>query len=370
MYLWEQEDWPNFNVDHESLSKPLADLARQQGALLARVDALGFEMQDELHLKFATEDIMKSSEIEGEMLPEDQVRSSIARSWNYDMAGLVNSAQEVDGVVAMMLDATENFNQPMTEDRLLEWNTGLFPEGKSGMLEVQTGSYRDDVKGPMQVVSGPIGRQRVHFEALPANRVPEEMARFLDWFNSNQAVEPLLGAGLAHLWFLTIHPFDDGNGRVARALTDMLLARADGRSKRCYSIYSQVMAERNDYYGHLERAQKRSMDATIWMLWFFEMLSRAMQNSEDVIGAVGAKSEWWKKHGSTIMNDRQRQVVNLLLGSFEGKLSSSKYAKLTKVSQDTASRDLNDLLEKGLMVKIGGGRSTRFWLEGRVPEDG
>jgi Fic family protein len=363
VYLWQQPEWPTLTWDNQSLSTLLARVSRKQGRLLGKMEALGFELRDEAHLRTLTEDVIKSSEIEGEELEPDQVRSSIARRLGMDVAGLIPSDRTVDGVVEMMLDATSNFGDPLTEERLYGWHSALFPTGRRGMQRIKVGEWRDDSEGPMQVVSGPMGRERVHYEAPPAARVPNEITEFLRWFEKPGDTDPLLISGLAHLWFVTIHPFDDGNGRIARAIADMALARFEDSPKRFYSLSAQIRLERKDYYSTLEWTQKGEVDVTRWQTWFLECFERALDGASETLSAVMTKARFWERFAKAALNDRQIKVLNSVLNEFEGKLTSSKWAKLAKCSQDTAGRDIADLIEKGALTKdAGGGRSTSYSL--------
>lgn len=363
VYLWERADWPNFVWNDASLSSLLAKVSREQGRLVGKMEALGFELRSEAHLHTLTEDVVKTSEIEGEHLESDQVRSSIARRLGLDVAGLVPSDRDVDGVVDMMLDATGNYGEPLTEERLFAWHASLFPTGRSGMQEVRVGKWRDDSHGPMQVVSGPMGRETVHYEAPPADRVPKEMAQFLRWYEAPGESDPNLIAGLAHLWFVTIHPFDDGNGRIGRAIADMTLARSEESSQRFYSLSAQIRQERKAYYHNLEWTQKGELDVTRWQTWFLECLQRAVGSAEDTLESVLVKARFWERFAREALNERQIKVLNRVLDGFEGKLTSSKWAKLAKCSQDTAARDINDLIKRGVLRKNpGGGRSTSYSL--------
>jgi len=362
-YIWEIEDWPKLHWDDHALAASLARTSRAQGRLLGRMEHLGFELRGEAHLRTLTEDVVKSSEIEGEKLPPDQVRSSIARRLGMDVGGLVAADRNVEGVVEMMLDATENYQKPLTKDRLFAWHAALFPTGRSGMSKIKVGAWRDEESGPMQVVSGPMGRERVHYEAAPADRLPGEMKKFLAWFENPGDTDPLLVAGLAHFWFVTIHPFADGNGRIARAIADMALARSERTGQRFYSMSGQIRAERNDYYNTLERTQKATLDITSWQGWFLECLLRAIDGAQDTLAAVLQKARFWERFAKQPLNERQIKVLNRLLDGFEGKLTSSKWAKLAKCSQDTAHRDILDLIERGALQKDpGGGRSTSYSL--------
>jgi Fic family protein len=332
------------------------------------MQALGFELRREAQLSTLTEDVVRSSEIEGEKLDSEQVRSSIARRLGMDVSGLVPSDRYVDGVVEMMLDATTHYAQPLTAERLFGWHAALFPTGYSGLHNITVGRWRTDSGGPMQVVSGPQGRQKVHYEAPPAARIAKEMKRFLSWFKAPGDCDPLFVAGLAHLWFVTIHPFDDGNGRIARAIADMALARSEGSTQRFYSMSAQIQRERNDYYMMLERTQKSGLDVTSWQEWFLACLHRAIVGSADTLNSVLTKARFWERFAQQSLNARQVEVLNRLLDGFEGKLTTSKWAKLTKSSQDTAYRDILDLLERGALRKDpGGGRSTSYSLDLGAP---
>jgi Fic family protein len=330
------------------------------------MESLGFEFQREAVLQTLTTDVIKSSEIEGEKLDANQVRSSIARRLGMDIAGLKPSDRHVEGVVEMMLDATRQYDQPLTSKRLFGWHASLFPTGYAGMIKIKVGRWRDDKKGPMQVVSGPVGRERVHFEAPAAPRLVREMQAFLNWFNANRRddlMDPVVKAGLAHLWFVTIHPFDDGNGRIARAIADLTLARSEHSSQRFYSMSAQIRQERDAYYDVLEQTQKGSMDVTPWMEWFLGCLGRAIEGAQTTLGSVLAKARFWQAHKDIPLNDRQRSVLNRLLDGFEGKLTTSKWAKLTKCSQDTALRDILFLVQRKVLAQNpGGGRSTSYSL--------
>lgn len=363
MYLWEKPDWPAFTWDEKALAKPIAQVSREQGRLLGKMEALGFDLRNEAHLRTLTEDVLKSSEIEGEKLERDQVRSSIARRLGMDVGGLIPADRDVEGVVEMMLDATSNHQKPLTEERLFDWHAALFPTGRSGMHKIRVGTWRDDSTGPMDVVSGAIGKENVHYQAPPAERLSDEMAKFLTWFEGPKDTDPLLTAGLAHLWFVTIHPFDDGNGRIARAITDMALARSEKTGQRFYSMSAQIRRERNDYYNTLEATQKGALDVTRWQTWFIDCLHRAIDGAQETLGAVLFKAQLWERFAKEPVNKRQIKVLNRLLDGFEGKLTTSKWAKLAKCSQDTAYRDILDLVERGAMQKDpGGGRSTSYSL--------
>ncbi len=362
MYIHEREDWPNLLWSNEQLAQPLAAVRHRQGRLIGRMEALGFPLREEAVLQALTEDVIKSSEIEGEVLDSEQVRSSIARRLGMDIGGLVAADRNVEGVVKMMLDATQNYDQPLTAERLFGWHAALFPTGRSGMSRITVGAWRTSEGGPMQVVSGPIGRERVHYEAPESGRLDAEMARFLDWF-ATAAPDPVVTAGIAHLWFVTIHPFDDGNGRIARAIADLALARAEGTAQRFYSMSAQIRTERKAYYDMLESTQKGDLDITPWLLWFIGCLDRAFDGAETILAGVMRKAGFWESVAGQALNERQRKVINRLLDGFEGKLTNAKWAALTKASSDTALRDINDLVQRGILVKDpAGGRSTSYSL--------
>lgn len=363
MYIWEQPDWPNFRWDETRLAKRLAQVSREQGRLLGKMESLGFDLRSEAHLRTLTKDVIKSSEIEGEVLEREQVRSSLARRLGLELGGLVTADRHVEGVVEMMLDATGAFEQPLTEARLCAWHAALFPTGYSGMTRIRVGAWRDDHRGPMQVVSGPIGKEKVHYEAPPAARVAGEMARLLRWFETPDDTDPLLRAGLVHLWFVTVHPFADGNGRIARAIADMALARSEHTGQRFYSLSTQIRRERDTYYRLLETTQKGELEVTAWLEWFLDCLLRAIEGARETLAAVLDKARFWERFAKAPLNERQIKVLNRVLDGFEGKLTSSKYAKLVKCSQDTAYRDILDLIERGALRKdAGGGRSTSYSL--------
>jgi Fic family protein len=363
-YIYERRGWPTFTWDAATIAPLLAALRYKQGRLLGRMEGLGFDNAAKAELQALTTEIVTSSAIEGENLDADQVRSSLARRLGIDMGGLAAIDRDVEGIVEMMLDATQNAAAPMSRKRLFGWHASLFPTGRSGMRKVRVGAWRTEASGPMQVVSGPIGRERVHFEAPRAEDVNIEMSSLLGWYDAPEKNDLVLKAGVAHLWFVTIHPFEDGNGRIARALTDLLLSRSEGGAKRFYSMSSQIRKERAAYYEILERTQKGDLDITKWLAWFLGCLDRAIAGAETVVGDVLHKAEFWKGHERTPFNDRQRQMLVRLLDGFEGKLTSSKWAQLCKCSQDTASRDIDDLIAKGVLKKDpGGGRSTSYSLE-------
>ena len=363
-YIHELPDWPRFRWSMEALAQRLADVRHKQGFLLGRMQALGFSLRAEAVLQTLTLDVLKSSEIEGEALDKDQVRSSVARRLGVDVGALAPGDRNVDGVVEMMLDATQNHEKPLTRERLLGWHASLFPTGYSGLRRINVGAWRDDAKGPMQVVSGPVGRERVHFEAPAAARLEREMNAFLDWFNRDEGTDLVLRAGIAHLWFVTIHPFDDGNGRIARALADMMLARSEGSPQRFYSMSAQIRVEREAYYGGLEETQKGTLDITVRLEWFLACLDRALDGAESTLAAVLGKARFWESSRNVPFNERQRLLLNKLLDGFDGKLTSSKWARIAKCSQDTALRDILDLVKRGILTKdSAGGRSASYSLK-------
>lgn len=363
VYIHQQPTWPAFTWQPERLEPLLGAVRHRQGRVLGHMEALGFSLQAEALLQTLTLEALKSSEIEGERLPSDQVRSSLARRLGLDVAGLVPAERRVEGVVDMLLDATQGFAHPLTAERLGSWQAALFPTGRSGLQRIQVGAWRTGAKGPMQVVSGPPGREQVHFEAPAAEAVAAQMTQFLTWFNADLPLDAVLKAGIAHLWFVTIHPFEDGNGRVARALTELQLARADASAQRFYSLSAQMRLERNAYYSQLEAAQKGNLDITTWLDWFLACLSRALQATEHTLAKVLTKARFWERHAATTLNARQQRLLNQLLDGFEGKLTSSKWATITKCSQDTATRDIQTLLDYGILSKeAAGGRSTSYRL--------
>ncbi len=369
MYIHERADWPRFHWDRAGISDRLAAVRHRQGRLIGRMEGLGFRLREEATLHTLTEDVLKSSEIEGEALDREQVRSSLARRLGMDIGALLPADRDVEGVVEMTLDATQDYRAPLTRERLFGWHAALFPAGRGGINRIRVGAWRDDGTGPMQVVSGPIGKERVHFQAPEAGRVDAEMARFLDWFEGPTAIDPVLKAALAHLWFVTIHPFDDGNGRIARAIADLALARSDRSPKRFYSMSAQIRVERKGYYEILERTQKGSPEITPWMSWFLDCLDSALGGAETTLATVRTKARFWASHGGESFNERQRKVLGRLIDGFEGKLTSSKWAKLAKCSQDTAHRDITDLVNRGILLKSPhGGRSTSYSLA--EPGDG
>lgn len=366
LYIWQAPDWPQWRYDLAVLARPLTEVSRAQGLLLGRLADVGAATRDQASLLALTDDVVKTSEIEGELLNVASVRSSIARRLGVDIGALAPVDRHVEGVVEMVLDASSNCGQPVTDERLFGWHAALFPTGYSGMARIKVAAWRDDATGPMQVISGPVGRQKLHFEAPPADRLPSEIASFLYWLNADSEVPPLLKAGLGHLWFVTLHPFDDGNGRIARAVGDQLLARADGTPQRFYSLSAQIQRDRKAYYEILERTQKGDMDVTDWLAWFLESLHRALDQAHQTLDAVLTKARFWQRWAATPLNERQAKVLNRLLDGFDGKLTSSKWAAISKCSADTALRDINELLARGVLRKTaGGGRSTGYELSDR-----
>ena len=364
LYIYQLKDWPHLTWNEEKLINLLGEVRHKQGKLLGRMHTIGFHLQSEATLQILTLDVIKSSEIEGEILDMDQVRSSIARRLGMDIAGLVPADRNVDGVVEMMLDATQNYKSALTEDRLFGWHAALFPTGRAGMHKIVVGAWRNNAKKDlMQVVSGPIGREIIHYQAPDAELLPDEVSAFLNWFNEDETIDPVIKSALSHLWFVTIHPFDDGNGRIARAIADLQLARSDNSQQRFYSMSAQIRKDRNGYYNTLEKTQKDSLDITEWLLWFLNCLNRALSASSETLADILLKAKFWEKYNHDVFNDRQKLMLNKLLDVFEGKLNSSKWAKITKSSSDTALRDITDLLERKILIREETrGRSTSYLL--------
>ncbi len=366
-YLWQRPDWPQWRFDAAALSAPLAQVHRAQGHLAGRMAELGLAQRDQATLQALTQEVVTTSAIEGEALNLDAVRSSIARRLGVDIGALAPADRHVDGVVDMVLDATQHHAQPLTAERLLGWHAALFPTGFSGHMRIKVGQWRNDAAGPMQVVSGPLGREKVHYEAPPAATLPAQTAAFLQWFNTPPTGDPLIHAGLAHLWLVTLHPFDDGNGRISRAVGDMALARAEGTAQRFYSLSAQIQRERKQYYDQLETTQRGTLDVTPWLAWFLACLLRAVQGVDGLLAGVLDKAQFWQRWAGTPLNARQTLVLNHLLdrapGEAAGKLTNAKWAAIAKCSADTALRDINDLLAQGVLRKLeGGGRSTGYEL--------
>lgn len=363
MYIYEQPDWPQFRWDPELVHGVVSEVRFAQGRLLGRVQSLGFEAQRQATADAVAGEATETSAIEGEMLDAAQVRSSVARRLGLDAAGLAEPDRRVDGVVAMTLDATAGWDRPLTSERLFEWHRLLFPDGRSGSRAITVGAWRPREVDPMQVVSGPIGRERVHFQAPSAARLPEEMDRFLAWFERSGGMQSVVRTALAHLWFVTVHPFEDGNGRIARAIADLSLARADRWPGRFYSMSAQIAAERKNYYEHLERTQRGGLDVTPWVEWFAACLGRAIARSDRALDGVARRTTFWQRVAGVSISERQRKVLGRLLENFEGKLTTKKYAALAKCSADTALRDIQDLMDKGVLApSSGGGRSTSYVL--------
>ncbi len=359
-YIYQYSNWPDFTWNDKEIQVLLGKVRHLQGKIFGQISALGFSIKEETMLSALTLDVLKSSEIEGEILNYEQVRSSIARKLGLDYAGMVYSDRYVDGVVEMMLDASQNFLLPLDDERLFGWHAALFPTGRSGMYKIEVGNYRTR---EMQVISGPMGKERMHFQAPPAVEVKSEMNEFLNWFNRDTNQDMVIKSAIAHFWFIIIHPFDDGNGRIARAISDLMLARSDNSSQRFYSLSNQILQERNVYYETLQKVQHKDGDITDWLSWFLNCLFRALESTENKIERVLHKAEFWDKHKNTILNSRQRLILNKLFDGFDGKLKSSKWAKITKCSPDTALRDIKDLIEKGILKQEkSGGRSTNYEL--------
>ena len=363
MYLHQHKDWPNFKWDGDLLLSHVSKVRDLQGRLIGRMEGLGFELRDEAVLATLTEDIVKSSAIEGEVLNSDEVRSSVAQRLGMEISGLPNASRDVDGIVDVILDATQKYSEALTKDRLCGWHAALFPTGRSGMYKITVGDWRNDDQGPMQVVSGAMGREKVHYVAPEASRLEVEMAAFIKWFDSDKNMEAVVKSAISHFWFVSIHPFDDGNGRIARAIADSQLARADRTNQRFYSMSSQIMKSKKEYYDILESTQKGSMDISQWLVWYFERLAEALEATDELLSKILMKAKFWELHRTAQFNDRQIEMINRLHGDFVGKLHSSKWAKMMKVHRDTARRDIQDLIEKGVLLDSGeGGRSTNYVL--------
>lgn len=362
-YIYQQIDWPNFVWDESTLFPYISSVRYHQGKLLGKIESLGFDLGEEATLETISIDIVKTSEIEGEFLNMAEVRSSVARKLGIDYAGITHTNRRVDGVVEMMLDATQNYEFPFSKDRLCGWHNSLFPSSRSGLHKIIVGDWRDDKQGKMQVVSGSFGKEKIHFEAPAADRLEYEMNKFIDWINSENTVEPIIKSAIAHFWFVTIHPFDDGNGRIARAIAESLLTRADCTKQRAYSMSSQIMKSKSSYYDILEYTQKGNLDITSWLVWYIERLDEAIKDSNNTLSFILEKSRFWETHAKTLLNERQKKVIDKLLNNFQGKLNTSKWAKLTNVHRDTALRDIQDLIQKNILKDTGeGGRSTNYVL--------
>ena len=364
MYIYQNSDWPNLTWNNDVILPIISKARNLQGKIIGKMESLGFDLSNEANLEILTLEVIKSTEIEGEFLNPEQVRSSIARRLGLDISGLIPSDRNIEGIVDLMFDATRNFDQSLSFDRLFSWHSALFPSGRSSLYKITVGNWRTDSTGPMQVVSGPLGKEKVHYQAIDSDFIEKEMNIFVDWYNKNSEIEPLLKAGLAHLWFVTIHPFEDGNGRITRALTEMLLARSDGSSQRFYSMSAQIRKERKSYYEILEKTQRGSLNVTNWLVWFLDCLSNAINSADLTLSKVLNKAHFWKLHSTTIVNQREQTMINKLLDGFEGKLTTSKWAKINKCSQDTALRDIQDLINKNILQKEqSGGRSTNYEIK-------
>lgn len=361
-YIYQKADWHSFRWCGDKIQNLLLEIKKLQGYLLGKMDFLGFDVKNNALLQVLTENIIKSSEIEGQILDKHLVRSSIARKLGIDIGGETPVSRDIEGVVEMMLDATQNYSAEMTKDRLIGWHASLFPTGFSGMYKINVGNYRTDELGPMQVISGYEGNEKIHYEAPSASILENEMNEFLNYINTNNDYDSLIKAGIVHLWFVILHPFDDGNGRIARALTDMILARSDDSKFRFYSMSSQIQKNRKSYYEILEKTQKGSMDITNWLLWFLENLLIAIQSSGEITDKVLQKAEFWQKNSNVVFNERQIKVLNRFMDNFEGNLTTTKWAKMCSCSQDTANLDINDLIDKKILKKTGKGRATHYLL--------
>jgi Fic family protein len=363
MYIHKHKDWPNFKWDSEILLPYVSKVRDLQGRLIGKMESMGFELREEAVLATLTEDVLKSSEIEGEFLNPEEVRSSVARRLGMEIAGLPSASRAVEGVVEMMLDATQKYKAPLSKERLFGWHAALFPTGRSGVYKTTVGNWRADKDGPMQVVSGAMGKEKVHYTAPVAERLEQEMNLFIEWFNMDEDMEPIIKSAIAHLWFISVHPFDDGNGRIARAIADSQLARADRTNQRFYSISAQIMNAKSGYYNILESSQKGNMDVSQWLVWYLERLREALETTNETLLKILLKAKFWELHRTTQFNERQIEIINKLQGDFFGKLQSSKWAKMTKVHRDTARRDIQDLVEKGVLSESEeGGRSTNYIL--------
>jgi Fic family protein len=363
-YIHQKDNWPNFSWNNDEFVNLLSEARNLQGRLIGKMESLGFELRDEALLETLTLDVLKSAEIEGELLNPEQVRSSIAQRLGMEFAGAIMSDRNVDGMVDMMIDATRNCFKPLTVERLFDWHAALFPMGRSGIFKITVADWRKDISGQMQVVSGAAGREKVHFQAPDADLIEMEMNRFIKWFNEENKIDLVIKAAIAHLWFVTIHPFQDGNGRITRALTDMLLAQSDKSTQRFYSMSAQIRVERKEYYEILEKTQKGDLDISEWIKWFLSCLINALKATDNILTRVLLKADFWNRNSKTIINERQKKILNKLLDGFEGKLTSMKWAKITKCSKDTAIRDINDLINKDILQKeSAGGRSTNYELK-------
>ena len=361
-YIYQNTDWHSFRWCGDKIQNLLLEIKKSQGYLLGKMDSLGFDVKNNALLQILTENIIKSSEIEGQILDKHLVRSSVARRLGIDIGGETPVSRDIEGVVEMMLDATQNYSSQMTKERLIGWHAALFPTGYSGIYKINVGGYRTDELGPMQVISGYTGNEKVHYEAPKAGLLEGEMNELINYINTEKETDFLIQAGIVHLWFVILHPFDDGNGRIARALTDMILARSDDSKFRFYSMSSQIQKNRKSYYEILEKTQKGSMDITNWLVWFLENLLIAIQSSGEITDKVLQKAEFWQKNSNVVFNERQIKVLNRFMDNFEGNLTTTKWAKMCNCSQDTATLDINDLIDKKILKKTGKGRATHYLL--------
>lgn len=364
MYIHELNGWPNLTWSHDKLTDLLAEVRHLQGRLLGRMYGLGFDLRNDATLATLTQDVIKTSEIEGEKLAHDQVRSSIARRLGVNIGGYLQPDRNVEGIVEVMIDATQKYNRTLTKDRIFAWHAALFPTGRSGMERITVGNWRGESSGVMQILSGPYGREKIHFEAPNYDRLDLEMDRFLKWYDEKTGVDLVIKSAIAHFWFVTIHPFDDGNGRIARAIADMMLSRSEESGQRFYSMSSHIQKERNAYYDILEKCQKGSLNITPWIEWFLNCLKHAIQISYDTLDSILTKANFWERHAGESFNERQCLLLGRLLDGFTGKLNTSKWAKIAKCSQDTAHRDIENLIERNILIKdSGGGRNTSYSIK-------
>mgnify|MGYP002707205216 FL=1 len=362
-YIWQNSKFPNFTYNKELIISLLSEVKFKQGLLLGKMQNLGFDDNQYTILNVLTEDVLKSSEIEGVKLNIEQVRSSIAKRLGLDIGGDIFIEHNIQGTVDMMIDATQNYNKPLTEERLFGWQSAMFPSGRSGLYQIKVGAYRDDKNGTMQVVSGPIGHEKVHYEAPPASELKNQMKKFIDYINQDNNTDLVIKAGIVHLWFVILHPFEDGNGRIARALTDMILARSENTSSRFYSMSSQIKNVRKSYYEILELTQKESLDITLWLKWFLENMSLSIDNSETLLNDILFKTNFWNKNKDIIFSKRQTKVLQKMLNNFEGNLTTKKWAKICNCSHDTANRDITDLINKNILEKHGEAKATYYKLK-------
>ncbi len=362
-YIYLRPDWPNFNWDGAKILTKLSNVRHKQGLLAGKMESLGIQLKDEAFIETLSSDVLNTSEIEGEILDQRQVRSSVASKLGMDIGGVVKAEREVEGIVDIMIDATQNHNKELSKARLFDWHAALFPTGRNSMYRIKVGDWRDDAKGPMRIVSGGMGKPRVHFQAPDAAIVDNEMSQFLSWVNGTDHDDLVLSAAIAHFWFITIHPFEDGNGRIGRAIADLMLCRSEDRPQRFYSMSAQIKTQKSDYYRELESSQKGPLDITDWILWFLTCLDKAIESSDETVKKTIAKHNFWDQHKSVVFNQRQLHTIKKLFGPFYGKLTTSKWAKINKCSGDTALRDIQDLMLKGVLVKgASGGRSTSYDL--------